>query len=193
MTTLIELSKGDFMPSLIERYWRGFLLWRSREKLRKEREGLEQGVRERQEEAVKLGLTHMLIGFYREGESYQPWVSNFERPPRGNAIFKVQGQSYTIEWNERRNPYDWATSITLSLHDEGKELYRDTFTLDCDEFGLVYKVDKDGRSIEAYIPAEWVKQFHTIVEAVRSRDQRTVEQAEHSRPVLDDMKSKFGL
>src|SRR5690349_10426047 len=68
------------LPNL-KRYWRGFVLWRQQEKLKKQRERLDEEVRRRKVEAAKLGITDMLIDIYKHGHGYQPWISNYESGP----------------------------------------------------------------------------------------------------------------
>lgn len=178
----------------LKRYWQAFLLWRGQEKLRRERERLDQEVRKRQKEAAELGITEMLLDVYRNGYRYQPWISNFQAdPPTNSVTFLVKGKSYIIKSEEHINPFDYKTRVTITLHENGKELFRDSFTEDADQFGLTYDINKYGFSIAAYAPGEWVKNLRDALDAAAEQEKENASKARHSRAAIDDLKGRFGL
>jgi hypothetical protein len=82
------------MRLILRRYWRGFVLWRQQEKLRKEREQLDEQIRKRKAEAAELGITEMLLDIYKNGHGYQPWISNYERVSLQDMVFTMKGHRY---------------------------------------------------------------------------------------------------
>ena len=179
----------------VKGYWRAFVLWRQQEKLRKQRERLEEGVRRRKAEAAKLGITNMLLDIYKNGHGYQPWISNYERRSIAETTFSVKGHSYTVTWKKFRLPFSdtAAETVTIRLQESDKELFTDSFEEDCNDFGLTYKINEHGHSITAYAPGPWVKDLRNALDAVVEQEKENALKEKHSRATLDDLKGRFGL
>jgi hypothetical protein len=136
----------------------------------------------------------MLLDVYKNGYGYEPWITNYQSDsPKNNVNFSLKGKDYIIKWEEATNPFDEQTTVTMSLQDSERELFRDRFEEDCNEFGLTYDIDKYGYGIAAYTPGEWVMDFRGALDAVAEREEEIASKAKHSQSTLDDLKRKFGL
>lgn len=179
---------------IISRYWRAFVIWRQHENLKNERERLDREVRKRQEEASKLGISDMLIDIYRNGHSYQPWISNYQHGSLERSVtFLVNSKRYTLKWDKRDSPFDGMTTVTITLQGGDQDIFKDCVREDCDDFGLKYDVDPHGNNIAAYIPGEWVKDLRGALDAVAKQEENKKLRQKHSAAESDRLKTNFGL
>ena len=162
------------------KYLQAFISWRKQEKLRMQRERLDEEVVKRKAEAAKLGITDMLLDIYKNGHGYQAWISYYESGPNKKTTFFIKGKSYTISWKEFNPPFDETTTITINLHASGKEVFTDSFQKDCDEFGLTYKINRHGSKIAAYVPGPWVNELRSALDAVAKREKGNTYREKHS-------------
>jgi hypothetical protein len=164
-------------------------------KLKWNRERLDREVRERQEKAAKLGITGMLLEIYEKGYGYQPWITNYQSDsPKTTVSFSIRDNSYGLKWHKYNNySDDGGSAVTVSLHGNGRELFRDSFKEDINEYGRSYKINEYGFSIQAYVPGEWVMDLKNALDGVAKQKQENEYKARHSQSVMEDIKNRFGL
>jgi hypothetical protein len=118
------------LSRMINRYWRGFVLWREKEKLTTQRERLDEHVQKRKAEAAKLGITAMLLDVYKNGHGYQPVLTNYQYdPPKDSLTFSIKGRTYTVRLKKFRVPFSdtAAETVTICLQEGDKELFMYSF------------------------------------------------------------------
>ena len=136
----------------------------------------------------------MLLDVYKEGYGYQPWITNYQsNSPKSTVNFSIKGKSYILKWDKYTHSYDGSSTVTVSLSDSERELFRDNFKEDCDEFGLTYQIDKYGFGVKAYVPGQWVTDLKNALDGVAKQKQKDEFKARHAKSAMDDMKNKFGL
>jgi hypothetical protein len=173
-------------------------------KLERERKKLEEEAEKRKKEAVKLGISNILIRIREGGGDLRPWVMEFERKSgeSGETVitFAACAKGYRLSFRDSTMHYDSdrdsiPSRLTLSTA-EYQILYEATISRITDYSGIGgawYVASDNPYDILAFVPSTWTNDFTSIIEKADKRKVENESKQKHSPHALDDIKKRFGL